>query len=164
MKAYVEGVVAGREKWDGERLVGIIDGFGGVLTRHLSDEIGTLQRLRRFGERFKGLMKEVEKEAEDGMVSPCFIFVPARVGVVWSVLTASEQKKLGGYGLAWAFLQIDQELEEGLWKDWPAAPFPVKFITKSVVPRFYGDALKYSACDKSGRLQPLYMLRETNKG
>lgn len=72
MKEFVEGVVAGTEKWDGKRLVGIIDDFGGVLKQHLSDEIQTLQGLRRFGgEKMAGIMKVAEEEAEASMVS-CF--------------------------------------------------------------------------------------------
>jgi len=50
-----------------------------------------------------------------------------------------------------------------MWKDWPPAPFPVKFIAKTVMPRFYGDALKFCSCDRSGKLQPLYALREKNE-
>ncbi|KAK1833933.1 hypothetical protein QBC39DRAFT_301764 [Podospora conica] len=137
LKGYVDAVVAGKEAWDGKRVVSVIEGFGDVLTGHLSGEVKSLEELRRFGEvKMAGVMKEAGKEAEAGM------------------------KALGAFGLAWAFQQIDQEYEEGTWKDWPPAPWPIKFAAKSVLPRFYPDALKFAACDRNGKMQPLYALRE----
>ncbi|KAK0737800.1 hemerythrin HHE cation binding domain-containing protein [Schizothecium vesticola] len=137
LKGYVDAVVKGEEKWDGGRVVQVVEGFGGVLRGHLKGEIESLEGLRRFGEeKMKGVMKAAEEEAEAGM------------------------KALGGFGLAWAFQQIDYEFEEGTWKSWPAAPFPVKFIAQTVMGRIYADGLKYSACDRNGRLQPLYALRD----
>src|SRR4051794_31852718 len=38
LREYVEGVTGGRERYDGERVVGMIDGFGGLLVEHLTEE------------------------------------------------------------------------------------------------------------------------------
>ena len=47
---YFQAVRDGKEKYDGQRITGLIDSFGEALTQHLSDEIPTLQNLRRFGD------------------------------------------------------------------------------------------------------------------
>lgn len=163
LKGYVDAVVKGEEAWDGGRVVEIAEGFGGVLRGHLSGEVQSLEGLRRFGEeRMSGVMKAAEEEAEAGMVSSLFSLSLSYFSFSFPgfLILTHEQKSLGGYGLAWAFQQIDSEFEQGTWKDWPAAPFPVKFIAQTVMGRFYADGLKYSACDRNGKLQPLYALRD----
>jgi hemerythrin-like domain-containing protein len=69
LRTYVEGVVAGKEEWDGKKVVGIVEGFGESLAKHLGEEIATLEGLRRFGEgRMERVLKLAEREAESSMV------------------------------------------------------------------------------------------------
>ncbi len=75
-KEYVDAVLAGKEKYDGAKVVEIIDSFGSVLMQHLNDEIPTLLGLRQFGEeKMKGLTAVMEKEADEGMVSFLFLSI-----------------------------------------------------------------------------------------
>lgn len=49
--AYLDAVSSGADKYDGERLVGLVDSFGAVLRRHLSNEIDTLVAMARYDDR-----------------------------------------------------------------------------------------------------------------
>ena len=70
-KVYLEGILVGREKYDGIKVVEIIDSFGAILVQHLTEEISTLVGLRRFGNnRMGSVMKIAEKEADRTMVCP----------------------------------------------------------------------------------------------
>lgn len=50
LHTYLKEVLDGKEKYDGLRIISLIDSFGEALAQHLSDEIPTLQNLRRFGD------------------------------------------------------------------------------------------------------------------
>lgn len=62
---YAEDCAAGREKYDGRRIVEIIDEFGAVLAGHLADEIPTIEGLRKYGEEKMAGLKEVLKAEEE---------------------------------------------------------------------------------------------------
>jgi hypothetical protein len=67
---YVEACYAGKDKYDGGKIVGLIDAFGPTLMQHLADEIPTISGLRRFGsEKMKDLPKRFDEEGEKNMVS-----------------------------------------------------------------------------------------------
>lgn len=71
LAAYFKSVLAGTEEYDGQKVVNIIDTFGGVLSEHLSAEITTLMGLERFGtEKMSGLYKALGADAKENMVSP----------------------------------------------------------------------------------------------
>jgi len=62
---YVKTCLAGIEKYDGNRVVDLIDGFGEILREHLNDEIETLLGLRKYGEeKMRTLYKELEEEGK----------------------------------------------------------------------------------------------------
>jgi hypothetical protein len=69
--AYLKGVVAGSDEYDGARLRRIIDGFMPVLTEHLHDEIETLKGLRAhedktdWGKFTEELVAEIMKKAAE---------------------------------------------------------------------------------------------------
>jgi len=68
--AYLTAVVEKKERFDGQRLVKIIDGFGKTLVQHLTEEIASLVELRRFGEeKMAGLLPAMDHEAQHNMVS-----------------------------------------------------------------------------------------------
>ncbi|KAK5657367.1 hypothetical protein OQA88_2937 [Cercophora sp. LCS_1] len=131
LKAYVEGVLKGGEKYDGEKVRGMVDGFGPALVRHLEDEIGTLLELRRFGEKMEGVMKVAAREAEKGM------------------------KEVGFAGMVWVFSQLDADFEGGMWNEWPPAPGVVKFLARTVGWKLNEGALRFGAVDRKGKLRDL---------
>jgi len=60
--AYLRKVQGGEEKYDGRKLVAIIDDFGKLLAEHLSDEIVTLRGLYKYPDAdWEGVTKRIEK-------------------------------------------------------------------------------------------------------
>jgi hypothetical protein len=61
--AYVRDCAAGKQAYDGDRIVALIDAFGKILSNHLADEIPTIMSLRRFDadkiELFPSLLDEM---------------------------------------------------------------------------------------------------------
>jgi len=69
---YVNQVLAGKEKYDGGKVVELIDAFGKALTEHLSDEIPTLLALKEYSSIFSGansLPKKFDEMGKRAMVS-----------------------------------------------------------------------------------------------
>ena len=69
---YVNEVLAGKQEYDGKKVVELIDAFGKVLTEHLSDEIPTLLALREYSSIFSGansLPKKFDEIGKRAMVS-----------------------------------------------------------------------------------------------
>ncbi|KAK9418892.1 hypothetical protein SUNI508_07664 [Seiridium unicorne] len=96
----MSGEADGAEAYDGDRVVKIIDGFGGPLFQHLINEIQCLVELRRFGpERMKGLADALKAEGQAHLKKNGF---------------------LGG--VVFAFLGHDATWENGIWADSPPAP------------------------------------------
>ena len=58
LHTYLQSVADGKEKYDGNRITGLIDSFGEILTQHLADEIPSLQNLRRFGDEKMALLEQ----------------------------------------------------------------------------------------------------------
>lgn len=67
--AYAKSALAKTEKYDGTRIVSLIDAFGHVLAQHLADEIPTLLSLRQYGDKMASLKKRFDEEGEKNMVS-----------------------------------------------------------------------------------------------
>lgn len=135
LRGYVDAVVKGEEKFDGKKVVGLIDGFGEVLMRHLEDEIQTLLGLRKYGaEKMGRVMEKAGEEAEKGM------------------------KEVGLVGMVWIWAHLDMEFEEGRWASWPPAPGPVKFLVSTLLWKFHAGMVKFGAVDRHGRMRPLYAL------
>jgi hypothetical protein len=66
---YVKAVIAGKETFDGQKMVKIIDSFGSVLVQHLSDEIPTIVGLRKYADKLGNLKQRFDEEGEKNMVS-----------------------------------------------------------------------------------------------
>ena len=164
-KKYLDELQAGREKFDGAKVVELIDSFGEVLVQHLTDEIQTLLGLRRFGvEKMKGVMEKMNQEAEKGMVGfPLFPpSLPVSLQSTERMLTLG-QKELGFVSLVSAWAQLDTEYEGGRWKSWPPAPAPMKFLLTTLLWKWNGNLVKFGACDRHGRLRPLYAVAQETK-
>ncbi|KAH8656090.1 hypothetical protein BGZ60DRAFT_147869 [Tricladium varicosporioides] len=48
---YVKAVKEGKERFDAEKVRGLIDDFGSILTQHLKEEIESLEGLGKFGDK-----------------------------------------------------------------------------------------------------------------
>jgi hemerythrin-like domain-containing protein len=67
--ARFEAFAAGQEKYDGKKLVKLIDAFGPLLVQHLAEEIPTLLGLRKYGaEKMAGLHEKFQEQGERIMV------------------------------------------------------------------------------------------------
>jgi hypothetical protein len=69
-KAYTDALLAGQEKYEGSRVVEIIDSFAPALTKHLADEIPTIVGLRKYADKLEELPKLFQEEGDKVMVSP----------------------------------------------------------------------------------------------
>ncbi len=63
LNTYVRDCVAGKAKYDGNKIVDIIDGFGATLTQHLTEEIPTLCSLKAYNIDWTFWHKEAKKHA-----------------------------------------------------------------------------------------------------
>ncbi|OIW24587.1 hemerythrin HHE cation binding domain-containing protein [Coniochaeta ligniaria NRRL 30616] len=129
---YIEAVAAGKDKYDGQKIVGLIDAFGPMLMQHLADEIPTIQGLRKYGDKMADLQKKFDDEGEENM------------------------KKFGLTGLTIIFSMLDLHHEDGLWANWPPAPAVVNFLCRNLICWFVRDTTKFGACDRLGNMKPLY--------
>ncbi|KAH7125976.1 hypothetical protein EDB81DRAFT_765066 [Dactylonectria macrodidyma] len=128
---FVKDCHSGKEKYDGRRIVELIDGFGTVLVEHLAGELPTLQGLRQYGDKMNTLPKVFDDEGEKTM------------------------KALGLSGMCFFFANHDLHYEEDLWAAFPPAPGIVKFLCRSIVWWFNKDLYKFGSCDRQGNLKPL---------
>lgn len=73
---YVKACQEGRETFDGERVRKIIDGFGGILTQHLTEEIDTLLSLEEHNDKIDWVdfNKKVQKKAVNEGDPVCSLF------------------------------------------------------------------------------------------
>jgi len=69
---YVDECLAGKKKYDGSRIISIIDSFGKDLIQHLTDEIPTLLDLKRHADKLQDLPHMMQAEAETNMVCISF--------------------------------------------------------------------------------------------
>ena len=155
---YVKACVDGTEQYNGKKVIEQIDLFGEALTQHLSDEIPTLQGLRKYGDKVISLPQLMEATAEKSMVS-CFRRRqrggPSRHRTRKQL--TNEQKKLGLFnGLPWCMVSWDVEHEDGIWKDAPPAPWFIKFFVRHIGFWAHADWWKFAASDRQSRLRPLY--------
>ncbi|KAK7393861.1 hypothetical protein QQX98_013356, partial [Neonectria punicea] len=139
-KAYIDGCVAGKQKFEGAKLTRIMDGFGEVLAKHLGDEIPTLLQLREYG---MGKLGDMEKRFQ---------------------LEGEKNMKMLGLvdGLPFCFCNHDVRFEGGRWASWPPAPMIVHILARNVTYWAHRDWWKFAACDRHGHLRPLHALAEQN--
>lgn len=71
-KKWVEEVRAGKQEYDGKKLVAYIDSFAPTLTQHLHDEIETLVKLDKCdGKKVKNALKETAEAGLDTAEMVC---------------------------------------------------------------------------------------------
>jgi len=126
-EAYVVAVKDGKEKYDGAKIVALIDVFGSILAKHLGEEIGTFEELEKLGDKidWKAWNKKVSKLAVD--TAEKYHEIPI-------VLT-----------------NIDITFEKGVHEEvWPPYPWIAAVMFRWLyVPRHKG-AWRFSCCDPHG--------------
>jgi hypothetical protein len=155
---YADAVIAGTEKYDGGKVVAMIDVFGEPLIQHLRDEIPTIVGLRQYGEKVAGMDKLFAQEAEKAMVSRTSRVLHAMASCLQTrpFTLLPIQKELGMPGLVFACANLDQHFEDDMWASFPPAPAPLKFLLRSVFWWMHADFRKFGASDRAGNLRPLY--------
>lgn len=53
-------------------------------------------------------------------------------------------------------LNLDREYEDGLWKDWPPVPRPIKWLLLNIGGWVHSGWWKFASCDAEGRPRQLY--------
>jgi hypothetical protein len=63
--------------------------------------------------------------------------------------------------MVFCFANLDLQYENGMWSNWPNAPAPVKILFRSVFWWLHSDSRKFGACDRTGKMRPLYAVPES---
>ncbi|KAE8551853.1 hypothetical protein TMatcc_001841 [Talaromyces marneffei ATCC 18224] len=102
VKSYLDSVAETPRRFSGAELISLLDDFAPQLHHHLTDEIPRMVALSRFGNKIS-MLKIIETEGNR---------------------SAQSLSKTG----AMIFFLRDSDLEfaEGLWKNWPPIPGPVR--------------------------------------
>ena len=130
-KTYLLSLKGVESTFSAPKLLSIIDSFSGSLTKHLVDEIPTLEALSRFGPSipFLQLLSEIRKATNQ--------------------LSKTEQ-------IPFFFFNLDRTFEEGLWENWPPIPGPVRWIMLKVVGWPHAGWWRFASCDYDGLPRKLY--------
>ncbi|TDZ25165.1 Protein BFR2 [Colletotrichum orbiculare MAFF 240422] len=134
---YIKSLVAKREKYNGHKVVSLIDNFGKSLHQHLEEEIPTILGLEKFGfEKIQPIEKVLIQEGQEVM------------------------GELGFFtGLPWFLTTMDGAFEGGIWANHPddAVAQVLLSFCRHVAWWVHYDWWKFGACDGSGNLQPFKM-------
>lgn len=52
---------------------------------------------------------------------------------------------------------LDRDIEEGIWKDWPEMPGPIRWLLPRAAGGWHGGWWKFASCDANGRRKELYL-------
>lgn len=140
---HCKALVAGTEKFDGKRVIELIDSFGPTLTEHLTEEIDTLLGLKRFGEeKMKDVLKIAAEEA----------------GTVMRGIGLTT-------GLPFAIVNLDRHFENDSWLTvFPPQPGQTMLaIVRNTTFYYHRDWWKFGSCDRLGNLKPLYAVADLPK-
>lgn len=130
---YIDDCLAGKEQYDGKKLVAIIDTFGETCAQHLRDEIPSISALRAHPN------------------------VP--VHKLFEKTAARARKDATMTGLnPFLISNLDATFEGGIWKNSPPIPFLVKFLVANTFARRYAGSWEFSTCDMYGNPRELKYL------
>jgi len=59
-------------------------------------------------------------------------------------------------GVPFCLAHLDVNFEDGIWKDFPPAPWIIKFVVRNITWWVHSDWWKFAASDRNGKLKPLY--------
>ncbi|KAH8898030.1 hypothetical protein GQ53DRAFT_885113 [Thozetella sp. PMI_491] len=129
--AYTHRCLDGQETYDGTKIVSLIDVFGSVFQKHLTDEIPTLLALEKYADKLQDIRKEMDRHAGEGM-------------------------EMGMGKLPIALVVHDVTWENGKWTKFPPVPWIFMFILRNVLARIHADWWKFGPCDLHGKPRPQY--------
>lgn len=132
LKSYLDSVAETPARFSGAELVSLLDDFAPQLHHHLTDEIPRMVALSRFGDKIS-MLKIIETEGNR---------------------SAQALSKTGA--MIFFLRNSDLEFEEGLWKNWPPIPGPVRWSILKTLGRWHVGWWRFASCDESGRMQQLY--------
>ncbi|KUJ16997.1 uncharacterized protein LY89DRAFT_718704 [Mollisia scopiformis] len=126
-EAYVDALMAKKEKYDGEKVIALIDGFGTTLTDHLKDEVQTFVDLAQYESKID--WKVWNKMLQDIALKTADV----------------------NYEIPVVITNFDVPFEEPYHQAvWPAIPWHVSLIFRWIyIPRHKG-AWRFSCCDTHG--------------
>jgi hypothetical protein len=125
-------------------LLKVMDAFQGPFEAHFRSEISTIA----------ALAAHPRTPTQD---SPAQVQASAKMDA-WGRNTVI---KAGIADVVPVFLyNLDKEFEEGLWKDWPPIPAPVRWTLLGVAGFKGSGRWRFASCDSARRRRDLYALRD----
>ncbi|KAH6873884.1 hypothetical protein B0T10DRAFT_416052, partial [Thelonectria olida] len=61
--------------------------------------------------------------------------------------------------LMFFLFNLDRDIEQGSWKDWPEIPGPIRWLLPRTVGSWHSGWWKFASCDANGRRKELYLPR-----
>jgi len=116
-------------------LIVLLDAIAPSLSTHLHSEIAVIASLSSFGS-FPAAEPVLEAWGRNSVI---------RAGIFDVV--------------PFIFLNIDSTFEDGVWKDWPPVPGPVRWLLVRGSKAWNGEWWKFASCDADGKPRELYALR-----
>lgn len=160
-ETFVNSALAGREPYDPEGLLKLIDSFSEPLMKHFEDEILTLMRLEETGQ--GKIVMKVHEEFEvivrknvDAVHIP-FLYFQLVYKMFSKLANTSSKAKVAPMTL----LNADKTYEDGKHA-FPVMPKFVPYLIKYLVSRKYAGAWKFGSCDYWG--QPVTLFMNTQEG
>ena len=127
----------------GTELIRIMDSFQDDFENHFHSEIKTIAA---FADHPKA---PVNGTAEGDLAFDTF--------KTWGKNTV---QKAGFWDVVPFFMvNLDVTAEDGMWKNWPPMPPPIKWGLTNIAGAWYSSYWKFSSCDSVGQPQELYALR-----
>ncbi|KAF1837687.1 hypothetical protein BDW02DRAFT_565799 [Decorospora gaudefroyi] len=136
MVVWVEGVRAWNTEYDAGVLKGLMDGFAGVLTQHLHDEIGTLMRLE--GCDGEGVARALKEVADEGMKT-------AEPNLVVPLILGCCDRSFPGSAT------------------FPPVPFFIPWLNAYWFARKHSGSWRFNPCDHWGRPRSLHFLSKAER-
>jgi hypothetical protein len=128
------------QDFSGARLLSIMAGFQETFESHFRAEIATIAKLAEHPKTLPPGSKEELAVTQD--------------------FDSKEGKALIGSGLMdvvpFFLFNMDREFEDGLWKDWPPIPKPVRWALTRGATLFNSGCWRFASCDSDGRPRELY--------
>ena len=126
--------------FSGTKLLEIMATFQNPFEQHMRSEVATIATLRSHARApEEGSQKEKDLQAD----------FDAREG---KMLVLSGMTDV----LPFFLLNFDSDYEEGLWKDWPPIPGPVRWGFMSVARLLHPGWWKFASCDGARKRRELY--------
>lgn len=151
-KEYINSTTP--EKYDGVEMKRLLDEFGPVLSEHLTDEIGTLLSLDKYGgEKLLSAWVKLEKMILASLGDKVCILCKPRCKI--TTLINSKHKVLptglGARDVTW---------ENGKWKYWPPFPWFIPYLTKYYFARRHKGCWRFSPSTIHGVPRPLAFVKD----